>query len=53
MSYAGHATKKKRKRCDRKACNSFMAEDVKRITDENDFSLESPLNSKYDVVYGK
>ena len=45
----------KRKTRSRRLLDSYSAVDVTKIvfTDEKNFSLESPLNSKNDVVYGK
>ena len=47
--------KVKRKTRSRKLLDKYSQTDVKRIvfTDEKDFTLEIPLNSKNDVVYGR
>ena len=47
------AVRQKRKTRARRTLDNFSAQDVKRIvfTDEKNFSLEAPYNSKNDVVY--
>lgn len=49
------AVRQKRKTLARKALDAFTLDDVKKIvfTDEKNFSLEAPFNSKNDVVYGE
>ena len=49
------AVREKRKTRARKTLDGYSAIDVKRIvfTDEKNFQIEAPCNSKNDVVYGK